>query len=101
MIMNDSKTMGSVAEKLLCLVSTSVIHDFNYEIAVSLLKNYGILKNMSIGEIADLCYVSKRQFPPVMHYFNRITNQFLGFFTRFVLNSVENSEFIESFTVVL
>ena len=59
MIMNDSKTMGSVAEKLLCLVSTSVIHDFNYEIAVSLLKNYGILKNMSIGEIADLCYVSK------------------------------------------
>ena len=65
--MNDSKTMGSVAEKLLCLVSTSVIHDFNYEIAVSLLKNYGILKNMSIGEIADLCYVSKHEFSGFRH----------------------------------
>lgn len=57
--MSDSKAMGSIADKMMCLVSTSVIHDFNYEIAVSLLKNYGKLKNMSIGEIANMCFVSK------------------------------------------
>ena len=57
--MNDSKTMGSLANKMLSFVNTSLVHDSNYEIAVILLKHYTALKKMSIGEIADLCYVSK------------------------------------------
>lgn len=55
----DIKTMGSLANKLLGYVSTTTVHDTNYEIAVALIKNYTRLREMSIGEIADLCYVSK------------------------------------------
>ena len=57
--MNDAKTMGSLAEKLMGYVSTAPQHDANYDIALTLLKHYAQLKNMSIGDIADLCYVSK------------------------------------------
>ena len=57
--MNDSKAMGSLANKMLSFVNTALVHDSNYDIAVILLKNYTALKKMSIGEIADLCYVSK------------------------------------------
>lgn len=57
--MNDAKTMGSMASRLLSFVNTAPVHDSNYEIAVTMLKNYTKLKKMSSGEIADLCYVSK------------------------------------------
>ncbi len=57
--MNDAKTMGSLAEKLMSFLSTAPQRDTNYEIALTLLKHYAQLKNMSIGEIAELCYVSK------------------------------------------
>lgn len=56
--MRDYKTMGSLANKLLSYISTTQIHDSNYDIAVVLIKNYERIKGMSIGEIADLCYVS-------------------------------------------
>lgn len=57
--MSDAKTMGSLAEKLMGFVSTTPHHDTNYEIALTMLKHYGQLKSMSVGEMADLCYVSK------------------------------------------
>lgn len=57
--MNDAKTMGSLANRLLSFVNTAPVHDSNYDIAVAMLKNYAKMKEMSIGEIADLCYVSK------------------------------------------
>ena len=57
--MNDAKTMGSLANRLLNFVNTAPVHDSNYDIAVTMLKNYAKMKDMSIGEIADLCYVSK------------------------------------------
>ncbi len=56
--MRDYKTMGSLSNKLLSYISTTQIHDSNYDIAVVLIKNYEKIKGMSIGEIADLCYVS-------------------------------------------
>lgn len=51
--------MGSLADKLLCYVSTALEHDTNYEIASEMVRNYSKLKNMNLGEIAELCYVSK------------------------------------------
>lgn len=56
--MRDQKTMGSLSNKLLSYISTTQIHDSNYDIAVALVKNYERIKGMSIGEIADLCYAS-------------------------------------------
>lgn len=57
--MDDAKMMGSLADRLLSFVSTTLVHDSNYEIAVLLLKNYSRLKDLSIGEVAELCYTSK------------------------------------------
>lgn len=57
--MNDAKTMGSLAEKLMGYVSTAPQQDANYAIALAMLNHYGQLKNLSLAEIADLCYVSK------------------------------------------
>ena len=57
--MNDAKTMGSLAEKLMSYVSTTPQQDANYDIAMAMLTHYGKLKNLSLAEIADLCYVSK------------------------------------------
>lgn len=57
--MNDAKTMGSLAEKLMSYVSTAPQQDANYDIALAMLNHYGKLKNLSLAEIADLCYVSK------------------------------------------
>ena len=54
--LNDSKTMGSLANKLLGYVNTATVHDANFDIAVAMIKNYKKLRNMSIQEIADLCY---------------------------------------------
>ena len=57
--MNDEKTMGSLAEKLMSYLSTAPRQDANYDIALAMLTHYGKLKNLSLAEIADLCYVSK------------------------------------------
>ena len=57
--MKDSKAMGSLADKLLCFVNTALVHDINYEIAVTMLKNYSRLHRMNLGELAELCYTSK------------------------------------------
>jgi predicted DNA-binding protein YlxM (UPF0122 family) len=59
MPMNDAKTMGSLEEKLMSYVSTTPQQDANYDIALAMLTHYGKLKNLSLAEIADLCYVSK------------------------------------------
>lgn len=66
--MNDAKAMGSLAEKLMGFVSTAPQHDANYNIALTMLKHYGRLKPMSIGEIADLCYVSKSSISRFCHF---------------------------------
>lgn len=57
--MPNIKAMGSLSNKLLSYISTTLVRDSNYDIAVILIQNYGDLKKMSIGEIADLCYVSQ------------------------------------------
>lgn len=57
--MNDIKTMGSVANKLIDYVDTAVVRDSNYSIAEIMIRNYQKLKGMSISEVADLCFVSK------------------------------------------
>ncbi len=57
--MTDYKTMGSLANKLLGFISTTQVHDSNYEIAMLLVRNYEKLKGLSIRETADLCYVSQ------------------------------------------
>lgn len=57
--MPNFKAMGSVSNKLLAYIGTTLVHDSNYDIAVLLVKNYDRIKGMSIGEVAELCYVSK------------------------------------------
>lgn len=57
--MNDRISMGSVSEKLLNFIDTAQVHDSYYEIALTLVKNYDRVKDMSIAEMADLCYVSQ------------------------------------------
>lgn len=57
--MQDSVIMGSVAEELMDFVSTTPARDSNYTIACTLLRNYPRLRDMSLNEIADLCYVSR------------------------------------------
>ena len=57
--MGESVAMGSVAERLLDYIDTTMQHDTNYEIATTLVKNYNRLQGLSIAEIADMCYVSK------------------------------------------
>ena len=57
--MNYANPMGSVGEKLLSYIDTSMQRDNNYQIAVKMLENYDALKDMSIAQIADMCYVSK------------------------------------------
>ena len=66
--LNDSKTMGSLANKLLGYVNTATVHDANFDIAVAMIKNYKKLRNMSIQEIADLCYVSKASITRFCHF---------------------------------
>lgn len=57
--MSNAKAMGSLSNKLLSYISTTLVHDSNYDIALILLQNYEKLKTMSISEVADLCYVSQ------------------------------------------
>lgn len=57
--MDAEKIMGSLSDRLLSFVSTTLVHDSNYEIALAMIKHYPKLKELSIGEIADLCYTSK------------------------------------------
>lgn len=57
--MSTSKAMGSLSNKLLGYISTTLVRDSNYDIALALINNYGKLKNMSIGDVAKLCYTSQ------------------------------------------
>ncbi len=57
--MSDRVSMGTVSEKLLNFINTSQIHDSYYDIALILVKNYEKVRKMTIGEMADLCYVSQ------------------------------------------
>lgn len=57
--MNDRISMGSVSEKLLSFIDTAQVHDSYYDIALILIRNYEQVKRMTIGEMADLCYVSQ------------------------------------------
>lgn len=66
--MNDSKTMGSLANKLLGYVNTTTVHDTNFDIAVAMIKNYPKLRNMSISEMADICFVSKASITRFCHF---------------------------------
>ena len=66
--MNDAKMMGSVSEKLMNYVNTTLQRDANYDIALAMLKNYPKLKSLSVGEIAELCFVSKASISRFCHF---------------------------------
>lgn len=57
--MSDSIAMGSVEGQLMDYINTTTHRDGNYEIARTLLEHYWELKDLSIEQIAQLCYVSK------------------------------------------
>lgn len=57
--MYSANPMGSVGERLLSYIDTSMQRDNNYQIAVRMLENFDSLKDMSISQIADMCFVSK------------------------------------------
>ena len=50
--------MGSLSDRLLSFVSTALVRDANYDIAVALLRHYPQLKGLTLSQIADLCYTS-------------------------------------------
>lgn len=51
--------MGILIVRLLATLNAEKIDSTNYHIALILLTNYDLISNMSIGEIANLCSVSK------------------------------------------
>ncbi len=53
-----NKMMGAFANKLLDYIDSTRVRDVNYNIALEMLKNYNRLNNMSITEVAEMCYVS-------------------------------------------
>lgn len=57
--MQNFTTMGSMEIRLQRFIDNAEIHDSNYDIAIILLKNIDIVRNMTIREVADLCYVSQ------------------------------------------
>lgn len=52
------KAMGSLSDKLLNFIDNTRVRDVNYDIAFEMLQNYKRLPDMSISEIADMCFVS-------------------------------------------
>lgn len=64
MQMGDSgmKAMGSLADLLLDFVSTTRMHDSNYEIANALLAAYPRIGDMTLREMSELCFVSQASF---------------------------------------
>lgn len=66
--MGDSKMMGSLADKLLWFVNTTLIHDTNYQIATKMLEHYAQLKQMNLSEMAELCYASKSAITRFCHF---------------------------------
>lgn len=64
MEMTDSgaKAMGSLYDLLLDYVDTSRVHDSNYEIAQQLVEHYSELADLSLREMAELCFVSQASF---------------------------------------
>jgi RpiR family carbohydrate utilization transcriptional regulator len=57
--MEEFRTMGSMADKLMDYVSSAPVHDSNYEIALLILKNYAKVRKMNQKQIAELCFVSE------------------------------------------
>lgn len=66
--MGDSKMMGSLADKLLWFVNTTLVHDTNYQIATKMLDHYSQIKKMNLSEMAELCYVSKSAITRFCHF---------------------------------
>lgn len=52
------KAMGSLSDKLLNFIDNTRVRDVNYDIAFEMLRNYKRLPDMSISEIAEMCFVS-------------------------------------------
>ena len=57
--MEEFRTMGSMADKLLNFISSSSDHDANYDIALHIVKNYASVRKLNQKQIAQLCYVSE------------------------------------------
>lgn len=57
--MQNFTTMGSMEIRLLRFIDNAEIHDSNYDIATILLKNIDRVRNMTIKEVSELCYVSQ------------------------------------------
>lgn len=51
--------MGNLLNRLLIMLNDNDLYSTNYHIAMTLLMNFYILKDLSIGEVAKLCNVSK------------------------------------------
>lgn len=54
----SNKMMGAFANKLLDYIDATRVRDVNYDIALEMLKKYNLLKDMTITEVADMCFVS-------------------------------------------
>lgn len=52
------KAMGSLSDKLLNYIDNTRVRDVNYDIAFEMIRNYKRLPDMSISEIAEMCFVS-------------------------------------------
>lgn len=52
------KAMGCLSDKLLNFIDHTRVRDVNYDIAFEMVRNYQRLPDMSISEIAEMCFVS-------------------------------------------
>lgn len=51
--------MGILLNRLLIVLNNSDLKSTDYHIAFTLLSNFNLINDMTIGELADLCSVSK------------------------------------------
>lgn len=51
--------MGILLNRLLIVLNNSDLKSTDYHIASTLLSNFNLINDMTIGELADLCSVSK------------------------------------------
>ncbi len=51
--------MGKLINRLLVMLNDSDPSSLEYHLAMALLENFGVLKGLTIGEVAELCGVSK------------------------------------------
>jgi DNA-binding MurR/RpiR family transcriptional regulator len=60
--------MGSLLNRLLIILNDCDSHSTEYYIAMILLENYELIEALSIGEVANMCSVSKSAISKICNF---------------------------------